>query len=129
MRVQQFELTSQPWQCIFIYDAGEDDAEIILSLLHRAGCSGLTKRKAERNLRSGMLDTGLTYTNEKGHVSISVIGKASSGAEFWNTLDHEKGHMVMHIAEALHVDPYGEKYEYLAGEIARHTYDIARLYL
>ena len=35
----------------------------------------------------------------------------------------------LHIAEALGIDPFGEELQYLAGEIGRKTYPVARIYL
>ena len=58
-----------------------------------------------------------------------MIGRASSVFEFQNTYDHEKGHVTMHIAKALGIDPFGEELQYLAGDIGRKTYPVARMYL
>lgn len=34
-----------------------------------------------------------------------------------------------HIAKALGIDPFGEELQYLAGDIGRKTYPVARMYL
>ena len=58
-----------------------------------------------------------------------VIGLTTSSEEFQNTLDHEKGHLVMHIAEAYNIDPYGEEYQYLSGEVGQKLFKVAKRFL
>ena len=117
------------WDIIVYYGAGVDDADEIMESLARCGCSGETLGLAGDNLFSGDLDTGLTYTNPRERMSIMVIGKWSAPEEFWNTLDHEKGHAARHIGDALFLDVGGEAQQYLAGEIAKKMYRVARHFL
>ena len=117
------------WRCLIFYDATSRDAESILSVLEEIGCKGSSLERAERNLYSGLQNTGLTFTNQARHRSIMVIGSASEPAQFWDTLDHEKGHLAEHIAEALSLDRSEEEFEYLKGAIARETYSVAIGYL
>ena len=72
---------------------------------------------------------GLTYSSLKHRCSIVVIGITTSAAEFQNTFDHEKGHLVMHISSACKIDPFSEKYQYLAGEVGQKMFRIAKRFL
>lgn len=58
-----------------------------------------------------------------------VIGLTTSSEEFQNTLDHEKGHLAMHIAEALDIDLYKEEFQYLTGMIGQVMFKIAKRFL
>lgn len=117
------------WRCIVFYDAASSDAGSILSALEDIGCKGRSLGRAERNLYAGIRDTGLTYTNQELHRSVMVIGRTSTPAQFWNTLDHEKGHLAEHIAEALLLDRRAEAFEYLKGDIAQELYPVAVRFL
>lgn len=117
------------WRCSVFYAATSGDAESILSALEAIGCHGSSLERAERNLYAGVQNTGLTYTNQELHRSVMVIGKTSTPAQFWNTLDHEKGHLAEHIAEALNIERRGEEFEYLKGEIAQEAYPVAVQFL
>ncbi len=83
--------------------------------------------QAEKNL--GGMDGGLTYTNNGRRVTLMVISRTCSPEEFWDTIDHEKGHAVQHISSALDMDAHGEEKQYLAGELARKMYPIARRFI
>ncbi len=76
-----------------------------------------------------MRDTGLTYTNYDERCTIMVISRTTSPEEFWNTLDHERGHAVEHIASALGLDNDGEEKQYLAGELAREMAPMAKHFI
>ena len=117
------------WTVIVYYDAGRENADEILQALQRLGCSDSALARAENNLSGSMIDTGLTYTNDGVRSSVVVISEASDSGEFWNTLDHEKGHLAKHIAEALGMECSGEKVQYLSGDIARAMYPVARLFI
>ena len=75
------------------------------------------------------LDTGLTYTNNSKRGTVMVISESSSPEEFWNTMDHEKGHAVQNIGSALGLDYMSEAQQYLAGVIAKEMYPIARQFI
>lgn len=128
--VRQFlYLDEWDWEIIVYYDAGIYNAEEILWNLRRLGCSNDSLERAEGNLGGPMLDTGLTYTNNLVRSSVIVISESSCPEEFWSTLDHEKGHVSKHIAEALGIDCNGEEIQYLSGEIARKMYPVARHFI
>lgn len=91
--------------------------------LIRIGCRGDQLRTAVDNLWSGEVNTGLTYANEKEKRGVMVIGMASCGGEFFNSLVHEMQHMVSYISKAEDIDPCGEETAYIAGELAEKMYE------
>ena len=129
MIVQNIELRDWDWSVLVFYDTKERDADSILLYLEMSGCAGRSLRRAERNLRSGLKDTGLTYTNPTLRETVVVIGSTNSPEQFWNTLDHEKGHVVMHIAGAIGLDHESEEYQYLSGALGQEMYPAARMFI
>ena len=74
-------------------------------------------------------NTGFTYSNFYHKCSIVVIGLTSSAEQFQNTFDHEKGHLAMHIADALDIDILGEEFQYLTGEIGQKMFRKAKRFM
>ena len=110
------------WTIEAFYDVVKSDADEVLAVLKRYDCPSHLMRRARKNLSDGHPDNGLTYTNNRRRVSVMVIGRASSPSQYWNTLDHEKGHVAEHIAQYHNLDPPGEEIEYLRGLIAERVY-------
>lgn len=80
-------------------------------------------------LKRNQYNTGITYSSFKNKCSIVVIGLTISAEEFQNTFDHEKGHLAMHISSALRINPYGEEYQYLTGDIGQSMFKVAKRFL
>ena len=129
MIVQDFILPEYRWRVRVYYAVTTYWAEAIIRELARIGCRGEELRRAYANLTRGGLDTGLTYSNRRAHESVMVIGLTSSAAQFQNSLDHEKGHLVKHMSLAFGLDPYGEEQQYLSGEIGQRMFPVARRFL
>ena len=129
MIVQDIILPRYRWRVRVYYAVTTYWAEAIIRELARIGCRGEELRRAYANLTRGGLDTGLTYSNRRAHESVMVIGLTSSAAQFQNSLDHEKGHLVKHMSLAFGLDPYGEEQQYLSGEIGQRMFPVARRFL
>lgn len=129
MIVQDFELPEYGWSVRVYYAVTTYWAERIIHDMERVGCDGGQLRRAYANLTRGGLDTGLTYSNRRTRESVMVIALTSSAAQFQNSLDHEKGHLVKHISLAFGLDPYGEQQQYLSGEIGQRMFPVARRFL
>lgn len=80
-------------------------------------------------LASSGLNSGLTFSSPIDRSSVVVIGKTTSNSEFQSTLDHEKGHLCVHIALFDDIDFISKEFQYLAGEIGKQTYPVARYFL
>lgn len=94
----------------------------ILEDLIALGCKGEELKAAKRNLWSGLPNNGITFTNPEKRRTLMVVGFTSNGAEYWNTLDHEKQHLLDHVGSALSLSPHGETIAYVSGEFMREVY-------
>lgn len=126
---QTFHLTRWDWTVKVFYETGPKDADRILNALDMAGCSGEEMDRAVKSLMIGRRNTGCTFSSRKERCSVVVIGRTTSADEFANSFDHEKRHLSIHIADALHIDIHGEEYAYLAGAIAQKMFKVARQFM
>ena len=78
---------------------------------------------------SGKDNIGFTYSNLQKRASLMLIGVTDSSDEFQSTYDHEKGHLAMHICNALNIDPFSEEYQYLVGKIGKDSFKVAKKFL
>lgn len=129
MVVQNIYLEDWDWHVVVYYAVDTYYTDEILEELESIGCSRYELVRAEDLLRTGEKNTGLTYTNIKSRCSVVVVGLTTTPEEFQNTFDHEKGHLAMHIGSALRIDPFGEEFQYLTGEIGEKMFKVARRFL
>lgn len=107
------------WGIRYFILTGREDAGTVLRALSRKGCGSAFLERAGRLLRSGRMDTGLTYTNPDRRWSVIVVSRTTDVWEFFNTLAHEIDHVEKHVSAELGFSPYSEDASYLAGEIVR----------
>lgn len=119
---QTIHLEQWQWTVYAYYSVGHYYTGEIMERLVQIGCTETNIRRAYRNLSSGHVDTGLTFSNPKRRTSVMVIGYASSGGEFFNSLLHEMRHLEEHILNASDIEPYGEPVAYLIGDLAKEVY-------
>ena len=112
------------WYVIVYYAVDTYYMDEILEELEMIGCTYADE--IEEDLTQHPYNNGLTYSNMRRRVSLIVIGLTETPDEFQNTYDHEKGHLAMHIAEEDRMDVFGEEFQYLAGEIGKQTFPIAK---
>lgn len=129
MKFQEINLIPWDWRVLAYYDATRKSADGILDVLALLGCGGESMQRAKHNLFSGQMNTGLTYTNSDMRTTVMVVSEASGPEQFWNTLDHEKGHVAEHIAEALDMSRDDEEFQYLRGSLAESMYPAAVAYI
>lgn len=98
----------------------------ILDRLYEIGCRGYNLRRAEDNLASGELNTGLTYYSPQHREAVMVVALTSSASEFFNSLMHELSHLTAYIAKDDGLSFTGEDIAYLEGELAREIYPAVR---
>lgn len=128
MIIQDIYLEDWDWYVTVFYAVDTYYLDDILGELEAIGCSDEELKKAENVLMQGY-DVGLTYSNLSKRCSVIVIGLTSSSAEFQNTFDHEKGHLAMHISKVCEIDPFGEEFQYLTGEIGQQMFSVAKNFL
>lgn len=129
MIVQNIYLEDWDWHITIYYAVDTYYTDEILEELEYVGCSTNELARAEYALRNGHYNTGLTYSNLKNRYSVVIIGLTTTPEEFQNTFDHEKGHLAMHIGEALDMDIFGEEYQYLSGMIGQLMFKVAKRFL
>ncbi len=121
-----FLLKRYDWLCHIYYVVTKPNSDEILSHLHRIGCSGDNMITAYKNLKSGKLNTGLTYSNAFTRTSIVVISNTSSALEFLQSLTHELVHLSNDIAKCYGIDLDGEEVRYINDELIALSWGISR---
>lgn len=129
MIVQDIYLEKHDWSIRVYYAVNEYFISNILIDLLEMDCNEESFFKIKRLMESEANNIGFTYTNTEMRASLMLIGITDSSEEFQDTFDHEKGHLVMHISSALGIDPYSEDYQYLAGEVGKRMFKIAKKFL
>lgn len=115
---QHICIPSCDWHVDVYYDAKPKDAGYILDKLWNMGCAEKHLYKAERLLKSGVPNEGLTYSKPRLRKSLIVIGHTDCVFQFFDTLSHEKQHLEQAICRADGLDPYGEDIAYISGDIS-----------
>lgn len=126
MILQEFTIDKYNWfvRVYYITDSFPED-DIIKDLIS-LGCSKEDAEETIHNLMEEGINAGSIYSNKYSRESLLIIGKADSTDEFYDTFDHEKGHLAMHICIADNIDPFSEKYQYLVGEIGKKMFWAAK---
>lgn len=115
------------WTIYAYYATTEYAVDEIMERLHEVGVDSQRAKEAYESLAEGELDTGMCYSNFKRRTSVVVIGRASSAAEFFNSLMHEiAAHLCVHIASALYIDIRSEDYAYLVGDVSGEIYPVIK---
>lgn len=104
------------------YEVGE-----ILHTLAEAGADDKSLKRAYENLSSGNPNCGICYTGDGE--SVLVVTVTTNVEEFADSIDHEKHHLAVQIADVLKWNLKGEEVCYLAGEIGRKMHPIVSHYL
>lgn len=115
------------WRVTCYYAVTHYEVEEIMRRLVEAGCKGENLQAAYDNLSSGRPNSGICYSGNGE--SVWVVTVTTDLDEFADSLDHEKHHLAVHIADTLGWDLRGEEVCYLAGEIGRKMRRISSMYL
>lgn len=126
MIIQEFTLDRYKWFIRVYYLIDRFPKEDILDNLMELGCDNDEALETVETLENEGFDIGGTYSNIHRRRSLVIIGKAKSTDEFYDTFDHEKGHLAMHICIADNIDPFSEEYQYLTGEIGKLMFKAAK---
>lgn len=126
---QEFRLKDWNWDVKIFYVVDFIPIDYIIDELKGIDCSEEDINSAIEVLDGGEENKGITFSNNIDRKSIIVIGETSCPAQFNNSYDHEKLHLAMHIAKVDAIDPFSEELAYLVGEIAFHTFPIAKHFL
>lgn len=108
---------------LFIQQNDESTDSIYEALLRING----NMQEMRNILQSNKENQGFTYTYH--NYTILYIGKQSNAREFAKTFEHEKGHLIAHIAETRNLDPYSEEFQYLNQEITEKLFSVAQPFM
>lgn len=129
MIIQEFMIKGYDWNVIVFYADGGYFINPIINALREIGCNEDDIDTAREFLELNNVDNGFTFTVPFTRSSVLFIGETKSGEQFQSTYDHEKGHLAMHMASYLGIEPFGEEYQYLVGEIGRLMYEVAHMFI
>ncbi len=115
------------WDIVFYFSFNTYDKERILDALLWAKTPNSVISQVLENISAGRLNEGFCYSNSDLRRTVLGVGAASSGPEVLNSMIHEIIHICQHIALEDGLDPYGEPFAYLGGDIAREVSDIVCL--
>lgn len=96
----------------------------IMGVLASIECNAEDMRNAWRNLSSGMVNNGLTFSNYELRESVVVFAMSESKEEYFNLVVHELHHLSVHIAEANGIALDSEEVCYINGDIAMMMYPL-----
>lgn len=125
MFVQDIYIRQYDWNITIYYDVMPRDANRIINALYDMGCATHYLRYAEKLLKSGCYNQGLTYSDKWNKHSIIVVGRAVSIGQYINTLVHEVDHLVDHISQYYGIAYESEDNSYLIGDVAEAIYEDA----
>lgn len=106
-----------------LYDlrTAEDFEEMEVQLL-RCGAGLRETSEAVRVLHGW--NKGYTFTNYETRSSVMTVGKATSGAQMFDSIVHELKHLVEHVSDYYGVNPKEEVSAYLQGEVGRQMFPV-----
>jgi hypothetical protein len=110
------------WTIYAYYAVSTYFVEEIMEQLWEANIDAQNAKDAWDNLSSGEVDTGLCYSNYAKRITVLVVAKTSSAAEFFNSLTHESAHCCIHIATTFGINYRSEEFAYMVGELCREMY-------
>lgn len=122
---QHITLDRYEWDIDIFYSVHGYYVDEILKHLVSIGIRGNKLSQAHDLLEEGKLNTGLTYV-KNGKV-VCVIGKASSAAQYADSIQHEIMHLAIFIAQAEEIPLDSEEVCYIGGEIARKMWSKTKL--
>jgi len=125
----QIMVKGKPWHITAFYPITCYHVKEIMAALCAIECNKSDLNKAYRNLSSGQMNNGLTFSNYSLRETIVVFAKSTSPAQYYNLFHHELHHTAVQIAIANGFDLDGEEVCYINGDIAQAMYPIAKQFL
>ena len=112
------------WCVDFLFASEHYDTEEVLSYMYELNAPFSVMSRVREILDDDAKNTGFTYADPELMDALVVIGPASSGAEFIDTLTHEIHHLAVIVADNLGIDLESETPAYLSGDSVRELADI-----
>lgn len=122
---QTIHLDNYGWDITMYYAVHGYYVDEIMDSLVDIGIRDGKLKSALDLLSEGKVNTGLTYV--KDGKAVCVIGKASSAAQYADSIQHEIMHLAIFIAMAEGIPLEKEEVCYIGGEIARKCWPKVKL--
>ncbi len=122
---QKIHLDNYDWDITMYYAIHGYYVDEIVDNLVDIGFRGDRLGKAKKLLEEGNVNTGLTFV--KNGKAVCVIGKASSAAQYADSIQHEVMHLAVFISIAEGIPLESEEVCYIGGEIARKAWSKTKL--
>lgn len=123
---QRLYIDKYDWNVYCYYAVDAYYVDEIAERLIEVGCNGTLLERAVRNMSSGTLNNGLTYSNLQTRESVMVIALTSNASQFLNSLVHELRHLINNICEVWGIEQDSEESCYLAGDVAQMMFGKVR---
>ena len=112
------------WTIRFLFSFDKYDKAQVLGSLFWADAPNSIVSQVSENIQAGRLNEGFCYSNPELRRTVLGTGIAESGPEVLDSMVHEIIHICQHVALQDGMDPLGEPFAYLGGDIARSVSDI-----
>ncbi len=119
-----FHIGNRDWWIMASLDISDtDDLREVYESLLSVGFSDYKAREVCMILSQP--NKGYTLTDYNGKYSLMFISRATDPSQMYDSIDHEKKHVVEHISSYYGVNPKGEEAAYLSGELGRLLFPAA----
>lgn len=112
------------WKLTVYSCFGCEYTDSILRELRDIGCGEDFLERARDNMGACIYNTGLAFTNSDTHESLVVVYRTTTFGQLVNTLSHEISHVCGHISQVMGIDPYGEEFCSLIGDLMEKQSDL-----
>ena len=119
----------KPWNITAFYPLTRYHVKEIIDALYSIHCNREDLRKAYKNLTSGQMNNGLTFSNYVLRKTVTVFAKSTCPEQYFNLIAHELHHLSVHIAIANGFDLSGEEVCYINGDIAQSMHPVCKLFI
>lgn len=112
------------WTILFLFSFDRYDMERIYDALLWVEAPDSIISQVSENVYAGRLNEGFTYSEPSLRRTVFATGLAENGPEVLDSIVHEIIHICQHIAIEDGIDPFGEPFAYMGGDISREVSDI-----
>ena len=124
MIIRDIYIEKYRWHVHCYFAVDKYYTEEILDVLETLGCSDAVYNRVADKMERNEKNAGFTYSNKIARETLMVIGRASSTAEYVNSISHELRHLCDDIASVVGIHDSGEEVAYLTGDIASQIADV-----
>lgn len=114
----------EQWVVYFFFAPEGYDEEELLDMLYDLDAPIEIIIKASRKIRAARPNEGFAYMNSFLKEGVVVIGPATSGEQYLNSIIHEIHHHAVGVADEMGADLKGEVPAYIAGDTAAILIDL-----